>query len=237
MTDEVSMTAQIAQVAPKGGGTYVRNPSANPAGAGRITHEFTPNGDEMSIFVGSTCCIWFRECIRCILHVYSWYYISCFGGEFQVQYNAFISWMYYLTFDSFSGMCDLIQSFFFAEKVSIFSHFKAQPKEIASNGRLQHSHECPAAKKRLIIAAMACNNLWLEPDRVLLFFNSSKTKCALPFRDSITVLGFASILPFFKHKAWKLHWLLKRSVWKAVMIGVSVQTSQCIMHYMQYVYV
>ena len=121
------------------------------------------------------------------------------------KYNAFILWMYYLTFDSFSGMCDLIQSFFFAEKVSIFSHFKAQPKQIASNGRLQHSHECPAAKKRLIIAAMACNNLWLEPDRVLLFFNSSKTKCALPFRDSITVLGFASILPFFKHKAWKLH--------------------------------
>lgn len=157
-------------------------------------------------FVGRTCCIWFRECIRCILHVYSWYYISCFGGEFQVQYNAFISWMYYLTFDSFSGMCDLIQSFFFAAKVSIFSHFKVRPKQIASIGRLQHSHECPAAKKRLIIAAMACNNLWLEPDRVLLFFNSSKTKCALPFRDSITVLGFASsILPFFKHKAWKLH--------------------------------
>ena len=111
------------------------------------------------------------------------------------KYNAFISWMYYLTFDSFSGMCDLMQSFFFAEKVSIFSHFKAQPKEIASNGRLQYSHECPAAKKRLIIAAMACNNLWLEPDRVLLFFNSSKTKCALPFRDSITVLGFG--LPVF----------------------------------------
>ena len=118
--------------------------------------------------------------------------------------------MYYLTFDSFSGMCHLSQSFFFAEKVSIFSHFKAQPKQIASNGCLQHSHECPAAKKRLIIAAMACNNLWLEPDRVLLFFNSSKTKCALPFRDSITVLGFASILPFFKHKAWKLHWLKKK---------------------------
>ena len=182
-------------------------------------------------FVGRTCCIWFRECIRCILHVYSWYYISCFGGEFQVQYNAFISWMYYLTFDSFSGMCDLIQSFFFAAKVSIFSHFK--PKEIASNGRLQHSHECPAAKKRLIIAAMACNNLWLEPDRVLLFFNSSKTKCALPFRDSITVLGFASILPFFKHKAWKLHWLLKRSVWKAVKIGVCGH-ARLAMHYALY---
>ena len=49
MTDEVSMTAQIAQVGPKGGGTYVRNPSANPAGAGRITDEFTPNGGEISI--------------------------------------------------------------------------------------------------------------------------------------------------------------------------------------------
>ena len=146
----------------------------------------------------------FHEYIRCILHVL-WYF-----NLLNSKYIALSSWMYYLTFDSFSGMCDLIQSFFFAEKVSIFSHFKAQPKQIASNGRLQHSHECPEAKKRLIIAAMACNNLWLEPDRVLLFFNSSKTKCALPFRDSITVFSFASILRLFNHVAWKLHCLLKK---------------------------
>ena len=114
-----------------------------------------------------------------------------------------------------------------------FAISKPQPKQIASNGQLQHSHECPEAKKRLIIAAMACNNLWLEPDRVLLFFNSSKTKCALPFRDSITVLGFASILPFFKQKAWKLHWLLKRSVWKAVMIGVC-EHARLAIHYALY---
>ena len=80
MTDEVSMTAQIAQVGPKGGWTYVSNPSANPAGAGQITI-YTQR--EWNI----QCILWvvhfasneiFHEYIRCILHVL-WYF-NVFSG-------------------------------------------------------------------------------------------------------------------------------------------------------------
>ena len=86
MTDEVSMTAQIAQVGPKGGGTYVSNPSANPAGAGRITVEFTPSGGEISsAFCGS----YILHLVKFFTNISGAFCMfcgisTCFRAEFQV---------------------------------------------------------------------------------------------------------------------------------------------------------